>query len=480
MRRRTWLGAAILAAMASAAFPTVALAAPGNDDVAAAAVVTTPLRDTRETAGATLEAGEPQPSCGETGATVWYSMSASVSAKVTVSTVGSKFDTVLGVYRDSAGSPAAELACSDDLANGALTSTASFVLRQGESALIQVGGFRGASGLLKLAVDRGTGPVNDDFELAEPLGELPAVVEVDFTGATLQEGEDCGTYYGSRTLWYSVVAPGRQLTLDLVGLYGWMGVYTGDELASLDPTFCGSNYDTRYVSTTPGQLYWIQVLAEDYDEAGSNAYLVVDQLIPPENDNFADAAPIAVSQTVAGTTYGATEEQSESSCYREGFAYHDEAVSSVWWRFDATEYEDLVASTAGSEADTVVGVWEGDDLGSLSLVSCNGAAADTFKRAQAGFTAAAGTTYWIQVHNDSWGWDDRGAVKLRLVPGVAITTGSGGVGVAHDDGRTEVTAGAGFIVGGGADVTQDEEDGGSVSGCAWAVLGACVEELPLP
>ena len=49
--------------------------------------------------GATKQAGEPNHAGNAGGASVWYKWTAPVTGTATVSTAGSNFDTLLGVYK---------------------------------------------------------------------------------------------------------------------------------------------------------------------------------------------------------------------------------------------------------------------------------------------------------------------------------------------------------------------------------------------
>jgi RTX calcium-binding nonapeptide repeat (4 copies) len=120
---------------------------------------------------------------------------------------------------------------------------------------------------------------------------------------------------------------------------------------------------------------------------------------PPPNDNFAARTTIpAVPFTEVTPTAEATREPGEP---------HPDCGSigkTVWYQYTPPADVVLGASTMGSDFDTLLGVWTGADLGSLSPVTC----ADSFNTV---FEARAGTTYLIQVG----GWDgDGGTLSFRL------------------------------------------------------------------
>ena len=65
--------------------------------------------------GATKEAGEPAVAANPGGASVWYSFKAPATGKLRLSTEGSPFNTLLGVYRGSSVAALHEVASNDDV-----------------------------------------------------------------------------------------------------------------------------------------------------------------------------------------------------------------------------------------------------------------------------------------------------------------------------------------------------------------------------
>lgn len=178
--------------------------------------------------------------------------------------------------------------------------------------------------------------------------------------------------------------------------------------------------------------------------------LVLGTTTSPANDDTVDALPVAVSQTAEQSTVGATIEDGEHPC-------GTWATSSVWYVFDATTSESLVATTEGSDYDTVVGVAEAGSNGLPTpnmYVGCNDDAGNGHAQSAASFNAVAGRRYFIQVAGDSP--DREGNLLLRLVPGVgAALFGNGGV-VATDAAGTEVAAGVAYHPArAGTDVSQE-------------------------
>ena len=111
---------------------------------------------------------------------------------------------------------------------------------------------------------------------------------------------------------------------------------------------------------------------------------------PPPNDDFANsiAIPEPLPYMNSELTIGATDEAGEPSpC--------GSIASTVWYDFTPTSNETLVADTFGSGYDTVLAVYTGPSLGSLTLVGCNDQSFGNQSRIV--FSATAGTTYHFQV-----------------------------------------------------------------------------------
>lgn len=120
---------------------------------------------------------------------------------------------------------------------------------------------------------------------------------------------------------------------------------------------------------------------------------------PPPNDAFAARTTIAaLPYADTQSTLEATEEPGEPStdCGPMG--------KTIWYQFTPGSDMVLSASMSGSEFDTLLAVWTGPSLGSLTEVGC----ADF---GSVVFAAQAGTPYLVQ----AGGWDDAaGSATVRL------------------------------------------------------------------
>lgn len=103
---------------------------------------------------ATGETGEPNVGGVSGGKSIWYTWTAPRNGTVAVSTVGSSFDTTLGVFTGTSLTALRLVVANDDenLSAGRLTSRATFNAVAGQSYQILVDGYSGASGAVTLSL----------------------------------------------------------------------------------------------------------------------------------------------------------------------------------------------------------------------------------------------------------------------------------------------------------------------------------------
>jgi hypothetical protein len=127
--------------------------------------------------GASRELGEPDHARNAAARSVWWSWTPSRSGIANLTTNGSSFDTVLGVYLGPSVTALTEVASNDDHGS-ATTSSASFRVTAGSTYVIAVDGFNGASGTVRLtasiAATPDTGGITQNTRLANLSVRSPA------------------------------------------------------------------------------------------------------------------------------------------------------------------------------------------------------------------------------------------------------------------------------------------------------------------
>ena len=142
--------------------PVIA-ASPANDNFSGATVVSTlPFSDTVDTTDATLESGEPSPSCGYSANTVWYAFTPANNGSVRASLSAGFSEIILTAYTGSSLSGLTEVGCA---AWGPLTLT--LTVTAGTTYRFQAGSLSGMSGSLTFGLNV-TPPPMASFNFSPP------------------------------------------------------------------------------------------------------------------------------------------------------------------------------------------------------------------------------------------------------------------------------------------------------------------------
>ena len=324
-----------------------------------------------------------------TGGERWYSWRAPSSGIATFDTAGSTFDTVLSVYTGTA--DALTLIATDDDRGGFLTSRVRFNASVGTTYLVSVKGFGNAAGQIVVS-----------FDLISTSQKLPvlrtspksvtAPVGSDATFAAVAVGTDL-TYQWFRD--GTEIAGATEPTLQLTG------VQETDALSySLKVTSVTVSANPVSVESLPALLHVGTVNTLSADKfldaprlTGGAAVQNVGERGPIEPRSLRAVGAVAegFSGSMAFSTFGATKEQGEPN--------HCEVVggASRWITYVAPEDGVVRISTAGSDFDTVLGVYFGTNLSDLVLEGCdnNGNADGTTSSVDVRVTA--GNEYFIAV-----------------------------------------------------------------------------------
>ncbi len=149
-------------------------------------------------------------------------------------------------------------------------------------------------------------------------------------------------------------------------------------------------------------------LQQDDISGGQSLYGGSGGVTAPGNDAFANATTITLSGNSAQATGSSVYSTKEA-----GEPHHAGEISgtSVWWRWTAPGSGSMTITTAGSNFDTLLGVYTGSSVSGLSTIASNDDTPGGGGTSAVTFNATSGTTYFIAVD----GWDyDSGAVTLNL------------------------------------------------------------------
>jgi hypothetical protein len=119
-------------------------------------------------------------------------------------------------------------------------------------------------------------------------------------------------------------------------------------------------------------------------------------MAPPVNDAFADATVIPAAPYSVASPYTATEDTSEATVDAGGPSVGD-GNNSVWFSYAPPRDGTVTVDTFGSDYDTILSIWTGPDLASLSLLTSNDDHGGV--TSQVSFSAVADTTYYIMVES---------------------------------------------------------------------------------
>jgi hypothetical protein len=388
-------------------FPGVELqAAPVNDNFNNALVLAgSSILTAGNNLAATKENGEPNHGGNAGGASVWWTWTAPFSGGATLTTGGSDFNTVVGVYTGNTVSSLTAIA-SDGRQH--LPCSVTFKATNGVSYRIAVDGYGGASGNILLGLSLTSSPANDD--LTNHI-EVPAGLAIgqNFGATTEPALQPIAAVPGGNSVWWSWTptsnscvtistdgsdfdtALSASTVLDYFGFISLLPVAANDDLPD-----CVSSSIT--FNAEAGTNYVIGV--DGYNRNAGNIALQITPFAGPPNDNFASPTILTGTNiTVVGSNRGATAEIGEPD--HNG----NPASRSVWWQWQAPITGGATIDLNGTGFPTVIGVYTGSTLASLAPIKGG------FDHAV--FKAVAGTQYRIAVDSNTGG-DVSGPIQLKL------------------------------------------------------------------
>jgi hypothetical protein len=407
---------------------------------------------------ATKEPGEPNHAGDPGGKSVWFCWTAPTNTSVTIDTVGSTYDTLLAVYTGNNVSNLTLVASDDDIVYGVdVQSSITFTPVKGTTYHIAVDGFGGASGIIQLNWNQSGAPAPDLIIWGPALS--PTVVTRTFASNDCEVVEGCATVGTHRLLSFTTetrnigagdLVMGNPATNSLFIWASCHGHYHFEQFADyslLDTNgnvvaaghkvgFCLEDVRAWSSSANPSQRYncssqgiqsgWADVYAAglpcqyiDVTDVNPGTYilqLVVnpaglikesntnnnvttnlvtilpDCLSPPTNDSF--STPMVLLNSPATVS-----EYNSCATTQTGEPNHagNSGGHSVWFNWTPTSNQVATITTKKSDFDTLLAVYTGSSITSLTLVASNDDISTIVHQSSVSFSAQAGTTYQIAV-----------------------------------------------------------------------------------
>ena len=277
-----------------------------------------------------------------------------------------------------------------------------------------------ASDNATLTVTAATTPqANNVFAAAAILTGATASATGHNAGATKETGEPkhAGAT-GGGSVWWQWTAPGAgKVSVDTIGsnFDTVLAVYTGSSVNGLtavasDDQSGGGGSSALTFSATVGTVYRFAV--DGASNGTGTVQLHLTQAVPPANDNLADAQSMAGNTgSLTGTNVNASGETGEPSHINSSGT-----ASSVWYRWTATASGSVTVDTIGSSFDTVMAVYAGSSLTSLTKLAADDEGGGSDGASRVAFNVVTGGTYFIAV--GSYG-ATRGRLALHWQYGTA-------------------------------------------------------------
>jgi hypothetical protein len=316
------------------------------------------------------------------GQSVWWEWNAATSGSATITTAGSNYDTTLAIYTGAGTLASLSLVGANDDTNGH-TSSVTFDATAGAPYYIQVDGYRGAQGDVRLnypSPGQASGP---PFITTQP------------ASAGLVEGDPLAV---------SVAAGG---TLPITFQWFKNGVPISGAT--------GTSYNRPSVVLADAGNYTVTVTNPFGNVTSQPAVISVDPIsVRPANDRFVNAQVLSGSAgSVTGSNSRASGEADEPD-----HASNSRPLESVWYRWTAPVNGVFTADTYGSSFDTTLALYTGSQVNALTQIAANDDAGNLQSFLTANVTA--GQTYSLAVDGTQ---SAEGLIQLNFnlqptVPGI--------------------------------------------------------------
>ena len=267
--------------------------------------------------GADSEVGEPGTVSGKAYSSIWFKYVSPGVGKITISTQGSTFDTVLSVFTGSPLKSLTKVAANNDAATGLKYSQLTFNAVSGVSYYFVVDGYAGPvrTGSIQITGQGNlitSAPINDNLQNAQSVGSGNTFTRSgSILGATAQSGEPAlAGLPATRSVWFTYTAPANgRLVVDTIGsdFNSVLGVYSGTVgvfsslklLAANDDIATGNLQSSVSLPVTSGTTYIIKV---DGRKSSTGSYTLRGTFSAPLPSCPAPATASFTMTKIAGTT----------------------------------------------------------------------------------------------------------------------------------------------------------------------------------
>ncbi|MFN7563937.1 MAG: hypothetical protein ACK5TH_19360 [Prosthecobacter sp.] len=378
--------------------------------------------------GATKEPFEATPPWGGGGKSVWWSFTPATSGECLINLYFStSFLPSVQVYTGSGPGSLVQAAPAGLGGPIAVTVTA------GTTYHVAVDSYQAnTSGTFSMQInDPLPPPSNDLFVNRTVLSGMSARANGYNNGATKEPGEPSHAgNTGGRSVWYSWTAPvtgvftSYFLNMSSSGtsspfMMPLMGIYTGGSVGSLTPVASTSGQFVNSLAlpfnAVAGTTYQIAIDGSSTFTFGNSGSFQLNLTQPPVNNAFASRIDLGTAGTATSSSWvdlGTTTEAQEPVAG----AF---LARSIWWSWTAPSSGFYSIDTLVSDFDTLLQVFTGPALGSLTFLMEN-QDADDQGRSRLLLNATAGTTYHFRVGGQTVA--DIGNVTLQINPLAAPVT----------------------------------------------------------
>ena len=279
-----------------------------------------------------------------------------------------------------------------------------------------------------------------------PVANVPAKVRIDIAAAlvnlkakpnTLNVTPQQGTItsgvqggpFNPHSFTYQVSTNGGSAPFQITNVPAWLTASRNSGTATTTPTavtFTVNQSANSLAVGVQGPTLFNFVNTNDHQgDQPRTAQITVKAIAPPANDNFVNAAALKLGQVTSATNVGATKETGEPN------HAGDAGGHSVWWSVTPAVTEQIVISTAGSNFDTLLAVYSGNAVNSVSLAQSNDDTPFGDGTSLLTFIATAGTTYHIAIDgkNGATGNISMIAAASDLTLAIVPATGMSALGV---------------------------------------------------